>query len=583
MKSTQLKKKYIEFFKNKKHKEIANFSLIPQNDPTVLFTTAGMHPLVPYLLGQKHPSGKKLVNIQRCLRTGDIEEVGDNTHLTFFEMLGNWSLGDYWKEEAIKYSFEFLTDKKWLNFPIEKLGVTVFAGDKESQRDEESAEIWLKLGIPKKRIVYLNKNENWWGPAGQTGPCGPCTEMFYWTGKGDAPERFDPTDKFWIEIWNDVFMEYNKDINGKYSELKQKNVDTGMGTERVVTILEGKKSIYETSIFIPIVDKIKNLAGLKKINEVEELSVRKIADHVRAAIFLINDGIIPSNVDQGYVLRRLIRTAIRHARILGISQENICGEISKEVIKIYSKEYSILKEKKKLIIEEFSKEEIKFEQSLEKGLKKFTEMTKNNKLSGKDAFLLFQSFGFPLEMTRELADENNVEVDILGFDKEMKKHQKLSRTATKGKFGSGLADQSDEVKKLHTATHLLHSALKKVLKKDIEQRGSNITGERLRFDFNFDRKMTEEEKKKVEDLINGWIKKGVKVKKEEMSISKAKKEGAIGLFEYSGDVSVYSIGKLSKEVCTGPHVDNINELGIFKIKKEQSSSAGVRRIKAILE
>jgi len=581
MKSNQLKKKYIEFFKSKKHKEIANFSLIPQNDPTVLFTTAGMHPLVPYLLGETHPAGKKLVNIQRCLRTGDIEEVGDNTHLTFFEMLGNWSLGEYWKKDAIDYSFEFLTSKKWLNFPVEKLGITAFAGDKDSPKDEDSANRWLELGISKKRIVYLN--ENWWGPAGQIGPCGPCTEMFYWAGDGNAPERFDPTDKFWIEIWNDVFMQYNKDSKGKFSELKQKNVDTGMGTERVMTILEGKKSIYETSIFIPIINKIKDLVGLKKINEVEELSIRKVADHVRAATFLINDGIAPSNVDQGYVLRRLIRSAIRHARILGISKENVCGEISKEIIKIYSKEYSNLKEKKKIIIEEFNKEEIKFEQSLERGLKKFNEMTKNKKLSGKNAFLLFQSFGFPLEMTRELADEHNVKIDILGFDKEMKKHQGLSRTATKGKFGSGLADQSDEVKKLHTATHLLHSALRKILNTDVEQRGSNITAERLRFDFNFDRKMTEEEKKKVEDLMNEWIKKGIKIKKEEMNISKAKKEGAVGLFEYSGDVSVYSIGKVSKEICTGPHVDNTNKLGIFKIKKEQSSSAGVRRIKAILE
>ena len=383
MRSNQLKEKYIEFFKSKKHKEISNFSLIPQNDPTVLFTTAGMHPLVPYLLGQKHPSGKRLVNVQKCLRTGDIDEVGNDIHLTFFEMLGNWGLGDYWKEDAINWSFEFLTDKKWLNLPVDRLGVSVFAGDKDSPKDEESVKIWKDNGIFEKRIAYLGKKDNWWGPAGQTGPCGPCTEMFYWAGKGDAPERFDPTDSNWIEIWNDVFMQYNKDIEGKYSELKQKNVDTGMGTERIIMILEGKNSIYETSNFVPIVEKIKQLAGFDKVNEVEEISVRKIADHVRAATFLINDGVAPSNADQGYVLRRLIRTAIRHGRILGISQKNLCGEISKEIIKIYSKNYPGLKEKRKKILDELDIEETKFEQTLEKGLKKFKEMTKNRKISGK--------------------------------------------------------------------------------------------------------------------------------------------------------------------------------------------------------
>jgi len=583
MKSNQLKEKYIEFFKSKKHKEISNFSLIPQNDPTVLFTTAGMHPLVPYLLGQNHPSGKRLVNVQRCLRTGDIDEVGDDVHLTLFEMLGNWSLGDYWKKEAINWSFEFLTDKKWLNFSVDKLGVSVFAGDKDSSKDEESAKVWKEKGISEKRIAYLGKEDNWWGPAGQTGPCGPCTEMFYWAGEGDAPERFDPTDSNWVEVWNDVFMQYNKDVEGKYSELKQKNVDTGMGTERIIMILEGKRSIYETSNFIPIVKKIKKLAGFEKVNEVEEISVRKIADHVRSATFLINDGVAPSNADQGYVLRRLIRTAIRHGRILGISQENLCGEISKEIIKIYSKHYPGLKEKRKEILDELDREETRFEKTLEKGLRKFKEMTKNKKLSGKDAFLLFQSYGFPLEIVLELAEESGVKVSVKGFEKELEKHQEISRTATKGKFGSGLADQSEEVTKLHTATHLLHSALKKVLKKDIEQRGSNITSERLRFDFNFDRKLDEKEIKKVEEIINDWIKESIAIKMEEMTISEAKKAGAIGLFEYSGKVSVYSVGKVSKEICTGPHVKNTKELGKFEIVKEKSSSAGVRRIKAILK
>ncbi|MBT4334240.1 alanine--tRNA ligase [archaeon] len=583
MKSTQLKDKYIEFFKSENHKKIKNSSLVPENDSTVLFTTAGMHPLVPYLLGNEHPSGKRLVNYQRCLRTGDIDEVGDDTHLTCFEMLGNWSLGDYWKEEAIKFSFEFLTGKKWLNLPVEKLAVTIFMGDKDSPKDEESSKIWLKQGIDKKKIAYLGKKDNWWGPAGQTGPCGPCSEMFYWISNEPTPERFDPTDTRWVEIWNDVFMQYNKGKNGKYSELKQKNVDTGMGFERVFTILENKKSLFETSLFEPLIKIIKKLSGLELFNDVEEISVKKIADHVRSSTFLMMDGVLPSNTDQGYILRRLIRTAIRHGRQIGISETNFCSEISNVVINTYSKEYPLLKSNKKNILNEFNKEEDKFKDSLENGLKKFNSLIKTNKISGKNAFLLFQSFGFPLEMTIELAEENGISVDTNGFDNELKKHQELSRTATKGKFGSGLADQSEEVTKLHTATHMLHAALREIVDEHIEQKGSNITPDRLRFDFNLDRKLTDEEKKKVENLVNEQIKKGLKIVKREMSVSEAKKSGAMGLFDYDGKVSVYSIGSFSKEICTGPHVENTKELGKFRIVKEKSSSAGVRRIKAVLE
>jgi alanyl-tRNA synthetase len=583
MKASQLKNKYIEFFKSKNHKKIKNSSLIPENDSTVLFTTAGMHPLVPYLLGNKHPSGKRLVNYQKCLRTGDIEEVGDDTHLTFFEMLGNWSLGDYWKEDAINFSFEFLTDKKWLNFPVEKLAVTVFMGDKDSPKDEETSKIWLDCGVDEKKIAFLGKKDNWWGPAGQTGPCGPCSEIFYWISDEPVPERFDPTDTKWVEIWNNVFMQYNKNEKGKYSELKQKNVDTGMGFERVYTILENKKSVFETILFEPIINTIKKLSGLESFNEVEEISVKKITDHIRSATFLMVDNVLPSNTDQGYVLRRLIRTAIRHGRQIGISETNFCSEIAKTVIKTYSKEYLLLKTKKKIILDEFNKEEDKFKDSLENGLKKFNSLAKSNKISGKNAFLLFQSFGFPLEMTVELAEENGIKVDTKGFDSELKKHQELSRTATKGKFGSGLADQSEEVTKLHTATHLLHAALRKVIDKNIEQKGSNITQDRLRFDFSFDRKLTDEEKEKVEKLVNEQIKKELKIVREELSISEAKKSGAMGLFDYDGKVSVYSIGNFSKEICTGPHVKNTKELGKFRIVKEKSSSAGVRRIKAVLE
>jgi alanyl-tRNA synthetase len=576
MKSLELRKKYIEFFKKKKHKEIKNSSLVPENDPTVLFTTAGMHPLVPFLLGQKHPSGERLVNIQRCLRTGDIEGVGDDSHLTFFHMLGNWSLGDYWKEDAIKFTYEFFT--KELGLDKDRLAISVFKGDKEVPKDEESYKTWSDLGIPKNRIAYLNKKENFWGPAGKTGPCGPDTEMFYYVGK-KVPRKFDVKDSEWVEIGNDVFIEYNKDDKGKYKDLKQKNVDFGGGYERLYYILEGKKNVYECSLFLPIVKKIEELSKGK-----DEKALRKVADHLRASVFLLMDGIVPANIDQGYVLRRLIRTSIRYGRILGINN-NFCKEIGKVVIDINKKDYPLLKEKKNLILEELDKEETKFKQTLEKGLRRFEKFSKDKKLNGKETFLLFQSFGFPIEMTLELAKEKKVKVDVKGYEKELKRHQELSRTATKGKFGSGLADTSVQTTKLHTACHLLHSALQKVLGEKVEQRGSNINAERLRFDFSFDRRLEDSELKKIEDLINKKINEGIDVVVEELSVKEAKEKGAEGAFEhkYGEKVFVYFVGDFSKEICSGPHVKNTKELGKFKIIQQKSVGSGVRRIKAVLE
>jgi alanyl-tRNA synthetase len=577
MKSTELKRAFIEFFKSKGHEEIGNAPLIPENDPTVLFTTAGMHPLVPYLLGQKHPSGKKLVNVQKCLRTGDIEEVGDNFHLTLFEMLGNWSLGDYWKREAIEMSFEFLTSEKYLGFPIEKLAVSVFEGKGDIPKDEESYKIWKDLGIL--RIEYLSEKDNWWGPAGETGPCGGDSEMFYWASGSEVPKNFDPNDERWVEIWNDVFMQYNRVSEGKYEELKQKNVDTGFGYERVFTILEGKENIYESSLFVPIIKKIKELSQIE-----HESSIRIVADHIRAATFLLGEKVIPSNIEQGYVLRRLIRVAIRHARLLGI-KDIFTSKIAKVIIGLYNEDYPYLNKNEDFIIKEFNKEENKFLLTLEKGMRKFEKIDRKSKVSGKDAFLLFQSYGFPIEMTKELANEKGIDVDIKGYEEELEKHQELSRTATKGKFASGLADQSENTIKLHTAAHLVHSALIKVLGNNCEQKGSNINPERLRFDFSFDRKLNEEEVKQVEDLVNSTIKKGIEVKKEEMTIDEAKKAGAMGEFahKYGNTVFVYSVGKFSKEICSGPHVENTKELGKFKIIKQKSVGAGVRRIKAVLE
>ena len=558
----QLIKKYLDFFKSKNHKIIPNSSLIPENDPTVLFTTAGMHPLVPFLLGQKHPLGKRLVGIQKCIRTGDIEEVGDSQHHTFFEMLGNWSLGDYWKEQAIKYSFEFLTED--LKVPKEKISVTCFKGDKNAPKDNESAKAWKALKIDK--IKFHGKDENWWGPAGKTGPCGPDTEMFVNS----------------FEIWNDVFMEYNKDEHGNYKEANQKNVDTGMGVERTLAILNNLNDNYETEVWKPIIEKIEKLSKNKYANYKKEMRI--IADHVKASIFILAEEIEPSNTEQGYVLRRLIRRAVRYSKQLNIKES--LTEIAKPVFEIYE-DYPELKKNKKKILEELKKEEIKFAKTLERGLNLFEKFTSNKEqLSGKSCFLLYQSFGFPFELIQEECKKNKIKFDTKDFQKAQKEHQKLSQTASAGRFKSGLADNSKKTTRLHTAAHLLLASIRKALKNnEIHQKGSNITPERLRLDFNFDRKLTEDEIKKIEDLVNEQIKKSIEIKKGEMNLTQAKKQGALGSFEskYGDVVCVYSVGDFSKEICAGPHVKNTKELGKFKIIKQESSSAGVRRIKAVLE
>lgn len=585
---------YLKFFVSKGHRVIPSSSLIPEHDPTVLFTTAGMHPLVPYILGEKHPLGRRLCSVQKCVRTGDIDEVGDEVHHTFFEMLGNWSLGDYWKKEAIEYSFEFLT--KVLKIPIEKIAVSCFAGDKDAPKDTESAEIWMSLGIPKERIVFLPKENNWWGPAGKTGPCGPDTEMFYYVGKR-VPKKFNPEDKKWVEIWNDVFMQYIKDEKGNFNLAKQKNVDTGMGVERTIAILQGLDDDYLTDCFLPIINELGNLSGknYKSIGKEEKRAMRIVADHLKAATFIIGDGVVPSNVERGYVLRRLIRRAIRYAREIGI-KENFTTKVANRVIEIYREDYSELEKNKTIIFTELDKEETRFKKTLESGIREFERITKNMKknemISGKDSFLLYQSYGFPLEMTEELAKEKEMAVDRKGFEEESKKHQELSRTTSAGIFKSGLADASEKTKHLHTATHLLNEALKQVLgDRNIKQKGSNISPERLRFDFNFGRKLTEKEIKQIEDWVNDKIRKALPVIREEMSLQDALKSGAEAEFgaRYPEKVSVYSIIDeennqiISKEICTGPHVSNTNELGKFKIIKEESSAAGIRRIKAVLE
>ncbi|MBI2498996.1 alanine--tRNA ligase [Candidatus Woesearchaeota archaeon] len=581
---SRLIKEYLDFFKSKNHKEIPNVSLIPENDPTVLFTTAGMHPLVPFLLGQKHPLGERLCNVQKCIRTQDIEEVGDEVHHTFFEMLGNWSLGDYFKKEAIEYSFEFLT--KVLKITKEKLAVTCFSGDKDAPKDTESEKTWQSLGIPKERIAFLPKENNWWGPAGKTGPCGPDTEMFYWKSNKPAPKKFDPDDKDWVEIWNDVLMQYVKDEKGNYVEAKQKNIDTGMGVERTIAVLNNLEDNYLTDAFLPIIKKIEKISNKKYNKDKEETrAIRIITDHIKASVMILGEGIEPSNKEQGYVLRRLIRRAIRYGKELGI-EKGFTKNIAESVLEIYE-DYLHLKQKKEFIFNELEKEEKRFKQTLNTGLKYFEKISRDKKeIQGKEAFLLYQSYGFPLEMILELAKEKKIKIDTEGFKKEFEKHQKLSRTATEGKFKSGLADNSEATKKLHTATHLLNEALRISLNKpDLIQKGSNITPERLRFDFNFDRKLTNEEIKKVEDLVNKKIRESLEVKRQEMTVDEAKKLGAQGVFEhkYGEKVSVYIINNFSKEICTGPHVKNTKEIGKFKIIKEEAVAAGIRRIKAVLE
>jgi alanyl-tRNA synthetase len=585
--SDKLKKMYLEFFQKNGHKIIANAPLMPENDPTALFTSAGMHPLVPYLLGQQHPSGKRLVNVQKCLRTSDIDEVGDSFHLSFFEMLGNWSLGDYFKEESIQWSYEFLTSKEWLNIDEEKLSVTVFAGDEKIPRDTESARIWEGLGIPKDRIFYLPRKENWWGPIGSTGPCGPDTEIFYDTGKETCGSECTPGCSCgkYNEIWNNVFMEYNRTPYGEYELLEQKNVDTGMGVERTVAVLQGKDNVYEIETFAPLVDEIKVLSGIEAFSENQIRSVRIICDHSRAATFLLAEGLVPLNVEQGYVLRRVIRRAIRHGKLLGIEEEFL-SVLSRTIMETYVEDYPHLKSNEDFIVAELEKEYKTFNNTLARGLNRFNRIARNKeKINGKDAFLLYQSFGFPIEITKELGKENNIFVDVDGFYEEFEMHQKVSRASADKRFGSGLADMSEATVKLHTATHLLNEALRRVLGKDITQKGSNITQKRLRFDFNFDRKLTDQEREDVEDIVNGKINEALPVKRIETTLDEAIRRGSQAVFDqkYGEKVSVYSIGDFSMELCSGPHVENTGELGRFKIKKEEGISAGVRRIRAVLE
>ena len=582
MKAIEIRNKYLEFFKNHGHSVIPSASLIPENDPSVLFTTAGMQPLVPYLLGEKHPEGTRLVDYQKCVRTNDIEEVGDNRHLTFFEMLGNWSLGDYFKEESIKMSFDFLT--KELNIPVEKLSVTCFGGDEDCPRDNISADIWKKVGIPENHIYFYGKNDNWW-IAGEEGPCGPDTEMFYDTGKPACSSNCQPSCDCgkYVEIWNNVFMEYYKDKNG-YTKLKQRNVDTGLGLERMTMLLQGKETPFDTELFLPVMEKLKEL---EKIDIIE--SRRIIAEHLRSSMMIISDGGKPSNIDRGYVLRRLIRRMIRHINKLQINLEELSNliDINVENLKEMYPQLEKNKNNIKMIINE---EKDKFVKTLSHGEKEFNkEMEKarrnnKNEIDSSVVFKLYDTYGFPPEVTKELAKENNMEVDLKGFEELFKMHQEKSRMGSTQKFKGGLADQNEKTIEYHTATHLLHQALKIVLGDHVKQSGSNITEERLRFDFSHPQKMTKEEIQKVEDLVNEQIKRDLIVTCEEMTYDEAKKSGAIGLFtdKYGEKVKVYTIGDFSKEICGGPHVTHTGDMGTFKIKKEESSSAGIRRIKAVL-
>ncbi len=589
--SLELRQLFLDFFAGKGHAIIPSASLIPENDPTVLFTTAGMHPLVPYLLGAKHPEGKRLANSQKCVRTGDIDEVGDDSHCTFFEMLGNWSLGDYFKKEAIEFSFEFLTSDKWLGIEKDRLYISCFAGDDDAPRDTESANIWESLGVDKSHIFFFGKKHNWWGPAGQSGPCGPDTEMFIDTGAPKCSENCDPSCSCgkYLEVWNDVFMQYNKTAEGAFEPLEQKNVDTGMGLDRTVAVLQKKSSVYETDLFKPIMDKIAKLSGLQ-YGESEDTTraFRIIADHVRCATFILGDekAVTPSNVDQGYVLRRLIRRAVRFSLRIGIERMSL-SSIAKTVVDKYKDVYPELARNQSRIINELNLEEERFSRTITQGLKEFEKLQdrlESKLIPGADAFRLYDTFGFPLEFTLELANENGLQVDIKGFEQAFLNHQKISGAGAGQRFKGGLADTGKASAMLHTATHLMHEALRRVLGKEVEQRGSNITAERLRFDFTFSRKVEQHELAEVERLVNDAIKAGLEIKCEEMSLDKAKAQGAIGLFEskYGNTVKVYSAGSFSKEICGGPHAQNTGELGVFKIQKEQSSSAGVRRIKAVL-
>jgi len=608
MTANELRQKYLEFFKSKGHAVIPSAPVVPENDPTTLFITAGMHPLVPYLMGENHPQGTRLVNAQKSIRTIDIDEVGDRTHHTFFEMLGNWSLGDYFKKEAIEWSWEFLTSPDWLGLDKNRLACSVFAGDADAPFDEEAFEIWKNLGMPEARIAKLPKKNNWWGPAGTTGPCGPDSEMFYWIGDPKkVPNSFNDDNDLWVEIWNDVFMQYNKKTDGTFEKLVQQNVDTGMGLMRVLTAINGLDDNYRTELFWPLIQKIEELSGKKYIFTKGDLgfdempdcwvqdmrAMRIVADHIKAAVFIIADGVEPSNTERGYVLRRLIRRAVRQGHILGI-EENFTTRVAKVVQEIYAEAYPEIMDDN--ILDVLEKEENKFRKTLEKGLKEYESQkskvrSQNDKskvkiIPGKSVFDLYQTYGFPIEMTEELAEEDGLSVDREEFNKELEKHQELSRTASVGMFKGGLADTKEETTALHTAAHLMLAGLRKILGSNVHQKGSNINGERLRFDFSHTEKMTDEQKKLVEDYVNEAIAAKIPVEMKEMSLDEARESGAEGAFEnkYGEMVKVYKIEGFSSEICGGPHVENTGDIvGTFKIKKEESSSAGVRRIKAVLE
>ena len=589
--SSELRSMFLKFFKDHGHAVISSASVIPENDPTVLFTTAGMHPLVPYLMGAKHPAGNRLTDVQKCVRTGDIDDVGDFSHLTFFEMLGNWSLGDYFKEQMIPWSWEFLTSPEYLGLPKDRLAFSVFAGDADCPRDEESAELWRRCGVADDHIFYLPQENNWWGPAGITGPCGPDTEMFIITDKEPCGPDCSPACSCgrYLEIWNDVFMQYNKKADGTFEPLAQKNVDTGMGLERTICVLNGKKSVYETDLFADILKKISELSGKEYGSDDETTrAFRIIADHMRTSTFIMGDdrGVSPSNVDQGYVLRRLIRRAVRYGMGIGMP-EGFTGEVAKVIIEQYKDVYPELKRNEAFVLEQLSLEESRFARTLKQGNREFeklVEKVQDGQIDGVSAFHLYDTYGFPVEMTQELARERGLTVDMDGFHECFRKHQATSQAGAEQRFKGGLADHSEQSARLHTATHLMHAALRKVLGPEVAQKGSNITAERLRFDFSFGRKMTKEELAEVERLVNEAIESHTPITCEEMTVAEAKEQGAIGLFEskYGEQVKVYTMGPYSKEICGGPHAQNTGDLVSFKIKKEESSSAGVRRIKAVI-
>jgi len=587
MDSKQLRESYLRFFEARGHQRIPSASLLPENDPTVLFTTAGMHPLVPFLLGESHPSGRRLVNFQRCIRTNDIEEVGDSSHLTFFEMLGNWSLGDYFKPESLRWSFEFLTQV--LQIDARRLAVTVFAGDEDAPRDEESARIWRELGIPDERIFYLPKGDNWWGPAGATGPCGPDSEIFFDTDLPDHPgcRPGCPCGK-WFEIWNNVFMEYEKTADGSYRRLTQRNVDTGMGVERTLAALHHLDDIFGVDTLRPLIQAIEERSGMEYLDR--PVPFRVIADHVRAATFAIADGALPSNVEAGYVVRRMLRRAVLKARDLGISGP-FCAELSGRVVDLFSETYPILSQKRAEIASAIEREELKFGQTLERGLRQFQRVVERLKereedcISGPEAFDLFETYGFPLALTIEMGREQGFEVDEQGFADSYERHRETSRQGIEHKFKGGLADHAVQTTRLHTATHLLHQALRQVLGDSVHQMGSNITVERLRFDFSYPEKLTPGQLDEVEEIVNRQIELDLPVTVELLSIEQALQAGALAFFgeKYGDTVKVYSIGSFSKEVCGGPHVARTGELGRFKIAKQEAVGQGVRRIKAVLQ